>query len=79
MVHPHHVVNRDCVYRALHLLVGASHTGPTLNGQPDIKDFKAGSMGEKPSAPSEPGCFKVFALLRVKYTWNQKKNPPDNR
>jgi hypothetical protein len=26
--------------------VGASPTGPTSNGQPDVKDFKAGSMGK---------------------------------
>jgi hypothetical protein len=41
------------------VLVGASPTGPTLNGQPDIEDFKANSTGEKPSAPSEPGSFKA--------------------
>jgi hypothetical protein len=27
----------------------------TSNGQPDVKDFKASSMGEELSAPSEPG------------------------
>jgi hypothetical protein len=37
------------------VVVGASPTGPTLNGQPDIEDFKAGNRGEKLSAPSEPG------------------------
>jgi hypothetical protein len=29
------------------------------------KKFKAGSMGDKPCAPSEPGCFKACALLRL--------------
>jgi hypothetical protein len=47
------------------VLVGASPTGPTSIGQPDVEDFKAGSTGEKLSAPSEPGCFKACALLRV--------------
>jgi hypothetical protein len=37
--------------------VGASPTGPTSNGQPDVKDFKAGKVGEEHSAPSEPGLF----------------------
>jgi hypothetical protein len=54
------------------VLVGASPTGPTLNVQPGIEEFKAGSRGEKPSAPSEPGCFKACALLWVQYTWNQE-------
>jgi hypothetical protein len=30
-------------------------TSPTWNGQPDVKDFKVGCIGEKLSAPSEPG------------------------
>jgi hypothetical protein len=37
------------------LLVGASPTGPTSNGQPDVEDIKFGSMGEEVSAPPEPG------------------------
>jgi hypothetical protein len=37
------------------VLEGASPTGPTFNGQPDVDDFKAGSTGEKLSAPSERG------------------------
>jgi hypothetical protein len=37
------------------VLVGASPTGPTLNGQPDVEDLKAGNMGEELSAPSGPG------------------------
>jgi hypothetical protein len=35
--------------------VGASPTSPTSNGQPDVEDFKSGSMGEGLRAPSEPG------------------------
>jgi hypothetical protein len=31
--------------------VGASPTGLTSNGQPDVEDFKADSMGEEFSAP----------------------------
>jgi hypothetical protein len=37
--------------------VGASPAGPTSKGQPDVEDFKAGSLGEDLSAPSEPGLF----------------------
>jgi hypothetical protein len=37
------------------VLVGASPTGPTANGQPDVEHFKAGGMGEELSALSEPG------------------------
>jgi hypothetical protein len=37
------------------VLVGASPTGSTSNGQPGVEDFKAGSMGEELSAPSGPG------------------------
>jgi hypothetical protein len=29
------------------------------------QDFKAGSTGKKPVAPSEPGCIEAWALLRV--------------
>jgi hypothetical protein len=36
------------------VLVGAHLTGPASNGQPDVEDFKAGSMREELSAPSEP-------------------------
>jgi hypothetical protein len=32
-------------------------------------------MGEKLSAPSEPGRFKACALLRVEYMWNHEKFP----
>jgi hypothetical protein len=37
------------------VLVGASPTGPISNGQLDVEDFKAGSMGEELNAPSVPG------------------------
>jgi hypothetical protein len=33
---------------------GASPAGPTSNGQPDVEDFDAGSMGEELSAFSRP-------------------------
>jgi hypothetical protein len=36
-------------------LVAASSTGHTSNGQPDVEDFKAGSMGKELSAVSGPG------------------------
>jgi hypothetical protein len=39
------------------VLVGASSTDATSNEQPDVKKFKAGTMGEELSAPSEPGRF----------------------
>jgi hypothetical protein len=39
------------------VLVGASPTGPISNGQPDVEDFKAGSIEGELSAPSEPGRF----------------------
>jgi hypothetical protein len=55
------------------VLVGASPTGLTLNGQPDIEDFKSGSTGEKPSAPSESGYFKTCALPQQWCTWNQEE------
>jgi hypothetical protein len=35
-------------------LVGASPTGPTSIGQPDVEDLKAAIMGEELSAPPEP-------------------------
>jgi hypothetical protein len=55
--------------------VGAIPTGPTLNGQPDIEGFKADSTGEKPSAPSEPGCLRPahYYEFRIRGT---NKNPP---
>jgi hypothetical protein len=37
------------------VLVRASPTGPTSDRQTDVEDFKAGSMEEELSAPSEPG------------------------
>jgi hypothetical protein len=37
------------------MTVCASSTGPTSNEHPDVEDFKAGSMGDDMSAPSEPG------------------------
>jgi hypothetical protein len=46
------------------VLVGASPTGPISNGQPDVEDFKAGSMGEELSAPSEQGVIFGLPLLR---------------
>jgi hypothetical protein len=57
------------------VLVGASPTGPTSNGQPDIEEVKAGSTGEKPSAPSKPGVVKACAPPRQWCTWNQKESP----
>jgi hypothetical protein len=56
------------------VLVGASPTGPT-NGQQNVKDFKAGNMGEELSAPSERGQFFVCHC----YYWSArgaKKNSP---
>jgi hypothetical protein len=37
------------------VLVGASLTCPTSNGQPDVEDLEAGSMGEELSAPPQSG------------------------
>jgi hypothetical protein len=37
------------------VLVGANPTGPPSNGQPDVEDLKAGSMGGELSAPLELG------------------------
>jgi hypothetical protein len=44
------------------VLIGASRTGPTSEGQPNVEDFEAGSMGGRGgggglSAPSGPGNF----------------------
>jgi hypothetical protein len=36
------------------VLVGANPTGPTSNGQPDVEDLEAGSMGKEISKHSEP-------------------------
>jgi hypothetical protein len=56
-------------------LVGASPTGPTLNGQPDVDDFKAGGMGWELCAPSEPGyCLACHCYVRS--TRDTKKNLP---
>jgi hypothetical protein len=41
------------------VLVGASPTGPTSNGQLDVEDLEAGSMGEKFGEPPEPGYILV--------------------
>jgi hypothetical protein len=37
------------------VLVGASLTGPTSNGQPDVEDSEARNMREELSAFSGPG------------------------
>jgi hypothetical protein len=37
------------------VIVGASSRGPSSNGQPDVEDCKAGSVGEELSAPSDSG------------------------
>jgi hypothetical protein len=37
------------------VLVGASPTAPTSNGQPDVEGFKAGSMGEGLREPQNRG------------------------
>jgi hypothetical protein len=34
--------------------IGAIPRGPTSNGQPEVEDSEAGSMGEELGAPSEP-------------------------
>jgi hypothetical protein len=57
------------------VLVGASPTGPTSNGQPGTEDFKAGSTGEKPSAPLEPDEFKACAY-HDRGARGTKKIPP---
>jgi hypothetical protein len=45
-----------------------------LNGQPGVLDFKAGSMGEDLSAPSEPGYFSPVTAALVVHV-EQKKSP----
>jgi hypothetical protein len=62
------------------VLVGASptNTGPTLNGQPDIEDLKAGRTVEKPSVPSESECLRpahYYGLVHVE----PRKIPPGSR
>jgi hypothetical protein len=60
------------------ILVGASRTGSTLNGQPDVEDFKVGSMGEELRAPSESGYFwPATATLLVHV--EPRRIPPGNR
>jgi hypothetical protein len=62
--------------------VGASPTGPTSNGQPDVEDYKAGSMGEELSAPgvivNQPlllGPATATAAVQVE----PRKIPPGHR
>jgi hypothetical protein len=50
------------------VLVGASPTGPTLNGQPDMEDFKAGSMRESLAHPQNRGALRpahYYELVNV--------------
>jgi hypothetical protein len=56
------------------VLESASPTGPTSNGQPDVEDFKAGSMREELNAPSEPRYF-YRPLLLPECMWNQNESP----
>jgi hypothetical protein len=39
------------------VLVDASSTAPTSNGQPDVEDFKAGSMGRSLVQSQNRGNF----------------------
>jgi hypothetical protein len=55
------------------VLVGASPTGPTSNGQPEVEEFKAGSMEEGLSAPSGSGWFLACYYRTASGT---KKNSP---
>jgi hypothetical protein len=56
-------------------LVGASPTGPTLNGQPDIEDFKAGFMGERLAHPQNRGALRPAHYYELVYL-EPRKNPP---
>jgi hypothetical protein len=57
-------------------LVGASPTGPTSNGQPDVEEFKAGSMGEELSAPSETDHFFPATATLVVHVEPKVTHPP---
>jgi hypothetical protein len=60
------------------LLVGASPTGPTSIGQPDVEDLEAGSLEEELSAPTEPGsCLACHCYMCS--TCGTKVTPPGNR
>jgi hypothetical protein len=56
-------------------LVGASPTGPTSNGQPDVEDFKAGSMGEELGAPPDRVNFWPATATSVVHVEPKKKTP----
>jgi hypothetical protein len=45
------------------LAVGASPTGPTSNGQPNVEDFMAGSMGRGSEHPQNGGYLCRPLLL----------------
>jgi hypothetical protein len=47
------------------------------NGQPDIEDFKAGSMDESLAYLQNRGAFEACALLRISIKWNQEKPSPE--
>jgi hypothetical protein len=57
------------------VLVGASPTGPTLNGQPDIEDFKAGSMGECLAHPQNRGALRPAHYYELVYVEPRKILP----
>jgi hypothetical protein len=51
------------------VLVGASPAGPTLNGQLDIEDFKAGGIGGSLAHPQNRGALRpahYYELVYVK-------------
>jgi hypothetical protein len=55
-------------------LVNDAQAG-TLNGQPGVEDFEAGSMGEKLSAPPESG-YVLASHWYSSGTRGPKENPP---
>jgi hypothetical protein len=62
-------------FTTLWVLVGASPTGPTSNGQPDVEDFEGGEKGEELNEPSDLGeilaCHYHYRSAR-----GSKQNPP---
>jgi hypothetical protein len=60
------------------VIVGASPTDPTLNGQPDIENLKAGSMGESLAHPQNRGASRPAHYIGLVYV-EPKKSSPGNR